>query len=90
MDNTTDKEYWIQNEQNVSADDIKFQFFLRGIEVPKKEDVKEELKDKRRGKGKRTYKEYLLGMILDAIGNGYWRSNISRNVINERKAMYGR
>ena len=55
-------------------DKIKFQFFIRGIEVPEPEEVEEELKLKGKGR-KRTYKEYLEDLIKDTIDNEGWDTN---------------
>ena len=55
-------------------DKIKFQFFIRGIEVPEPEEVEEELKIKGKGR-KRTYKEYLEDLIKDTIDNEGWDNN---------------
>ena len=56
MDNTISPAYW-KNNLNLPVDDIKFQFYLRGIQVPEESEIQEELKHKGRGKV-RTYKEY--------------------------------
>ena len=86
IDNNISPAYWKDNP-NVTVHDIKFQFYLRGIQVPEESEVQEELKHKGRGKVK-TYKEYLVDMILDTIDNGGWIANLSRGRIEELKASF--
>ena len=69
-DDNLDIRYW----RRQSVDKIKFQFFIRGIEVPEPEEVEEELKIKGKGR-KRTYKEYLEDLIKDTIDNEGWDNN---------------
>ena len=88
IDNTISPAYWKDN-LNLTVNDIKFQFYLRGIQVPEESEIHEELKHKGRGKV-RTYKEYLVGMILDTIDNGGWIANLSRGRIEELKASFKR
>ena len=70
IDNTPSAEYW-KNNPNIREEDILFQFFLRGIELPMPMSIQEELKPKGWGRG-RTYLEYLRDTVLDAIDNGSW------------------
>ena len=86
IDNTISPAYWKDN-LNLTVNDIKFQFYLRGIQVPEESEIQEELKHKGRGKA-RTYKEYLVDMILDTIDNGGWIANLSRGRIEELKASF--
>ena len=86
LDNNINPVYWKENP-NLTVDDIKFQFYLRGIQVPKESEIQEELKHKGRGKA-RTYKEYLVDMILDTIDNGGWIVNLSKGRIEELKASF--
>ena len=86
IDNTISPAYWKDN-LNLTVNDIKFQFYLRGIQVPEESEIQEELKNKGRGKV-RTYKEYLVDMILDTIDNGGWIANLSRGRIEELKASF--
>ena len=86
IDNTISPAYWKDNP-NLTVNDIKFQFYLRGIQVPEESEIQEELKQKGRGKA-RTYKEYLVDMILDTIDNGGWIANLSRGRIEELKASF--
>ena len=53
--------------------------------MPEESEIQEELKHKGRG-NIRTYKEYLVDMILDTIDNGGWIANLSRGRIEELKA----
>ena len=69
-DDNLDIRYW----RRQSVDKIKFQFFIRGIEVLEPEEVEEELKIKGKGR-KRTYKEYLEDLIKDTIDNEGWDNN---------------
>ena len=67
----TNMRYW--RTQSVEA--MKFQFFIRGIEVPEINEIPdEELKIKGKGRN-RTYKEYLEDLIEDTIDNGGWDGN---------------
>ena len=86
IDNTISPAYWKDNP-NLTVNDIKFQFCLRGIQVPEESEIQEELKQKGRGKA-RTYKEYLVDMILDTIDNGGWIANLSRGRIEELTASF--
>ena len=86
IDNTISPAYWKDNP-NLTVNDTKFQFYLRGIQVPEESGIQEELKKKGRGKA-RTYKEYLVDMILDTIDNGGWIANLSRGRIEELKASF--
>ena len=86
LDNTISPAYWKDNP-NLTVNDIKFQFYLRGIQVPEESEIQEELKQKGRGKA-RTYKEYLVDMVLDTIDNGGWIANLSRGRIEELKASF--
>ena len=86
IDNTISPAYWKDNP-NSTVNDIKFQFYLRGIQVPEESEIQEELKQKGRGKA-RTYKEYLVDMVLDTIDNGGWIANLSRGRIEELKASF--
>ena len=86
IDNTISPAYWKDNP-NLTVNDIKFQFYLRGIQVPEESEIQEELKQKGRGEA-RTYKEYLVDMVLDTIDNGGWIANLSRGRIEELKASF--
>ena len=86
IDNNISPAYWKDNS-NLKVDDIKFQFYLRGIQVPEESEIQEELKHKGRGKA-RTYKEYLTDMILDTIDNGGWIVNLGKGRIEELKASF--
>ena len=86
IDNNISPTYWKDNP-NLKVDDIKFQFYLRGIQVPEESEIQEELKHKGRGKA-RTYKEYLTDMILETIDNGGWIANLSKGRIEELKASF--
>ena len=86
IDNTISPAYGKDNP-NLTVNDFKFQFYLRGIQVPEESEIQEELKQKGRGKA-RTYKEYLVDMILDTIDNGGWIANLSRGRIEELKASF--
>ncbi len=88
LDNTTSKEYW-KNNPNLTVNDIKFQFFLRGIEVPEEREIQGELKHKGRGKA-RTYKSYLVDMILDTIDNGGWKIKLSNQQFKDSKQAFGK
>ena len=91
LDNTTDKTYWNNNKHNLTIDDIKFQFFLRGIEVPEKKDINEELRQAGRfGTGQKGYREYLYQMIMDSIDNGSWKIKMSNQRFRDLKQAYGR
>ena len=86
IDNTISPAYWKENP-NLTVNYIKFQFYLRGIQVPEESEIQEELKHKGRGKA-RTYKEYLTDMILDTIDNGGWIVNLGKGRIEELKASF--
>ena len=86
LDNNISPAYW-KDHVNLTVNDIKFQFYLRGIQVPEESEIQEELKHKGRGKA-RTYKDYLVDMILDTIDNGGWTVNLSRGRIEELKASF--
>ena len=86
IDNTISPAYWKDNP-NLTVNDIKFQFYLRGIQVPEESEIQEELKHKGTGKA-RTYKEYLVDMILDTIDNGGWIVNLGKGRIEELKASF--
>ena len=78
--------YWKENP-NLTANDIKFQFHLRGIQVPEESEIQEELKNKGRGK-MRTYKQYLVDMSLDTIDNGGWIVNLNKGRIEELRTSF--
>ena len=86
IDNTISPAYW-KDSPNLTVSDMKFQFYLRGIQVPEESEIQEELKHKGRGKA-RSYKEYLVDMILDTIDNGGWIANLSKGRIEELKASF--
>ena len=86
IDNNISPVFWKENP-NLTVNDIKFQFNLRGIQVPEESEIQEELKHKGRGKA-RTYKQYLVDMILDTIDNGGWIANLSKGKIEELKASF--
>ena len=77
-----------------TIDQIKYQFFLRGIEVPEENEVEEELKPiKGKGSGKapgRTYKRYLLDLLQDTIDEGTWAMPISDEDVTARKKQWMR
>ena len=78
-DDNTSIRYW----RSQSVDKIKFQFFIRGIEVPEPEEVEEELKIKGKGR-KRTYKEYLEDLVQDTIDNNGWKNKPTQEEYEER------
>ena len=78
-DDNTNIRYW----RSQSVDKIKFQFFIRGIEVPEPEEVEEELKIKGRGR-RRTYKEYLEDLVQDTIDNNGWKNKPTQEEYEER------
>ena len=86
IDNHISPAYWKDN-LNLTVNDIKFQFYLRGIQVPEESEIQEEWKHKGRGKA-RTYKEYLTYLFLDTIDNGGWIVNLGRGRIEELKASF--
>ena len=86
LDNNISPAYWKDNP-NLTVSDIKFQLYLRGIQVPEESEIQEELKHKGRGKA-RSHKEYVTDMILDTIDTGGWIVNFSRGRIEELKASF--
>ena len=91
LDNTTDKTYWNDNKHLLTIDDNRFQFFLRGIEVPEKKGINEESRQVGRfGKGQRGYREYLYQMIMDSIDNGSWKLKMNNQQFRDLKQAYGR
>ena len=78
-DDNTNIRYW----RSQSVDKIKFQFFIRGIEVPEPEEVGEELKLKGKGR-RRTYKEYLEDLVQDTIDNNGWKNKPTQEEYEER------
>ena len=69
---------------DVSADDILFQLYLRGITLEKKqEDEMDRLKTK--GKGKTlTKKDYLLNFVEKLIQTGQWPDEINDQLLKSR------
>ena len=69
---------------DVSADDIMFQLYLRGITLEKKqEDEMDRLKTK--GKGKTlTKKDYLLNFVEKLIQTGQWTDEINDQLLKSR------
>ena len=55
--------------------------------MPEESEIQEHLKHKGRGK-MRTYKEYLVDMILDTVDNGGWIANLSKGKMEELKASF--
>ena len=95
LDNTNNPDYWISNYKNMTVAQIKFQLFLRGIQIPTEDSIQEQLKPKGRGKdeqGKplRTYKEYLHGMILDTINQGGWKIKMTNQEYEDKKKEWKR
>ena len=95
LDNTNNPDYWISNYKNMTVAQIKFQLFLRGIQIPTEDSIQEQLKPKGRGKdeqGKplRTYKEYLHGMILDTINQGGWKVKMTNQEYEDKKKEWKR
>ena len=95
LDNTNNPDYWISNYRNMTVAQIKFQLFLRGIQIPTEDSIQEQLKPKGRGKdeqGKplRTYKEYLHGMILDTINQGGWKIKMTNQEYEDKKKEWKR
>ena len=95
LDNTNNPDYWISNYRNMTVAQIKFQLFLRGIQIPTEDSIEEQLKPKGRGKdeqGKplRTYKEYLHGMILDTINQGGWKVKMTNQEYEDKKKEWKR
>ena len=71
-------------EKSVSADDIGFQLFLRGIELTDKQE-QEMLRLKVRGDGKNpTRKDYLIGIVDDLIKSGKWTDEINDQLLLKR------
>ena len=70
--------------RKVSADDIMFQFYLRGITLEKKqEDELNRLKTK--GKGKTlTKKDYLLNFIEKLMMTGQWTNEVNDQLLKSR------
>ena len=70
--------------RNVSADDIMFQLYLRGITLEKKqEDELNRLKTK--GKGKTlTKKDYLLNFIEKLMMTGQWTNEVNDQLLKSR------
>ena len=95
LDNNNNPQYWIDNYRSMKVEMIKFQLFLRGIQIPTEDSIQEQLKPKGRGKdeqGKplRTYKEYLHGMILDAINQGGWKIKMTNQEYEDKKKEWKR
>ena len=89
LDNNNNPKYWIDNYKSLKVEMIKFQLLLRGIQIPTEDSIQEQLKPKGRGKdeqGKplRTYKEYLHGMILDAINQGSWKVKMTNQEYEDK------
>ena len=55
--------------------------------MPEESEIQEELKHKGRDKA-RTYKEYLVDMILDTIDNGGWIANLGKGRIEELRTSF--
>ena len=90
LDNTNNPDYWISNYRNMTIGQMKFQLFLRGIQIPTEDSIQEQLKPKGRGKDEqglplRTYKEYLHGMILDSIRQGGWKVKMTNQEYEDKK-----
>ena len=95
LDNTNNPDYWISNYRNMTVAQIKFQLFLRGIQIPTTDSIEEQLKPKGRGKDEgglplRTYKEYLHGMILDTIRQGGWKIKMTNQEYEDEKKEWKR
>ena len=95
LDNTNNPDYWISNYRNMTVAQIKFQLFLRGIQIPTTDSIEEQLKPKGRGKDEgglplRTYKEYLHGMILDTIRQGGWKIKMTNQEYEDKKKEWKR
>ena len=95
LDNTINPDYWISNYRNMTVAQIKFQLFLRGIQIPTTDSIQEQLKPKGRGKNEeglplRTYKEYLHGMILDTIRQGGWKVKMTNQEYEDKKREWKR
>ena len=95
LDNTNNPDYWISNYRNMTVAQIKFQLFLRGIQIPTTDSIQEQLKPKGRGKDEgglplRTYKEYLHGMILDTIRQGGWKIKMTNQEYEDKKKEWKR
>ena len=95
LDNTNNPDYWISNYRNMTVAQIKFQLFLRGIQIPTTDSIEEQLKPKGRGKDEqglplRTYKEYLHGMILDTIKQGGWKIKMTNQEYEDKKKEWKR
>ena len=95
LDNTNNPDYWISNYRNMTVAQIKFQLFLRGIQIPTQDNIQEQLKPKGRGKNEgglplRTYKEYLHGMILDTIRQGGWKVKMTNQEYEDKKKEWKR
>ncbi len=95
LDNTNNPDYWTSNYRNMTIAQIKFQLFLRGIQIPTTDSIEEQLKPKGRGKDEgglplRTYKEYLHGMILDTIRQGGWKIKMTNQEYEDKKKEWKR
>ena len=95
LDNNNNPQYWMDNYRNMTVAQMKFQLFLRDIQIPTEDSIQEQLKPKGRGKDEqrkplRTYKEYLHGMILDTINQGGWRIKLTSQQYEEKKKEWKR
>ena len=68
-----------------SAEYIKYQLFLRGVEAPNEGEISAE--ELRRGltSGKRSYKQYLVDLIKDLVDDGSWIMPVSDEDVERRK-----
>ena len=55
--------------------------------MPEESEIQEELKHKGRGKA-RTYKQYLVDMVLDTIDNGGWIVSLSKGRREELRTSF--
>ena len=76
------------NIASMSAESLKFQLFLRGVDV---DDPEYNLPTKRKGKGGgKTEKQYYADIANDMIRDGRWQTRIEEQLLRSRIANYKR
>ena len=73
---------------NKTVEYIKYQFFLRGIEVPNRDELSDKDLYKAGTRNRRTYKDYLLDLIEDSKDDGAWTEPIDEEEVKERKQKW--
>ena len=73
---------------NKPVEYIQYQFFLRGIEVPNRDELSDKDLYKAGTRNKRTYKDYLLDLIEDSKDDGAWTEPIDEEEVKERKQKW--